>query len=448
MKKIIFILLINVLFGVASPLLAQDNRGIISVSGKYKGVSIKLAGVSNEPDDQISKAICNGVDLAEMVSRLKKQDAQITKKDKEIKELEEKIRNLSQGSRQGGGQINNQDTKAIDNLRQQNDSLFEVKWNLEEQLKSLQDTVRNLKKSLHLLNDTLGKVNKQLADLLNNKPPKNTFSHAGAYYRIGTPWLINDLFNQKEGSEKFWNRQMTLSHQIGVYWNSAPFSDKLPMTYGVGLEYSRMKFSAGIGHLKDTLWKVEDTDGDSYTAYYTYSNVAENATLHYLSIPLSFSIGAPRTNRISGYFQASLVPSFLIRDILSTNGTYSLAGLYDNLDGSAVDLYLDDFPRLGFGANMPLPEKMEAKVKRFTMSGRLSGGVYIPLCNMLKGGTSQWALKVGINLDVSMSPIAKQKNHVAPKAKYQLDQYNLLSGRGCWYINSGLEVGILYTFNK
>lgn len=443
MKKIIFLLLIDILFGVASPLFAQ------SVSGKYKGVVwVKMNYVSDPPNDDIRKVECDGKDLADIVKSLNRLESKIKEKDNEIKKLNETIQAQSQGNVQGDNHINNPDTKAIDNLRQQNDSLFEVKWNLEEQLKSLQDTVRNLKKSLHLLNDSLGKVNKQLADLLNNKPPKNTFSHAGAYYRIGTPWLINDLFNQKEGSEKFWNRQMTLSHQVGVYWNSASFSDKLPMTCGVGLEYSRLKFSAGIGHLKDTLWRVEDTDGDFYTAYYTYSNVAENATLHYLSIPLSFSIGAPRTNRISGYFQFSLVPSFLIGDALSTNGTYSLAGHYDNLDGSAVDLYLDDFPRLGFGSNMPLPMKDKASVKRFMMLGRLSGGVYIPLCNTAKEQTSQWALKVGVNLDMSLSPIAKQKDYVDFKSKYQLDQYNLLPGRGCWYINPGLEVGILYMFNK
>lgn len=445
MKKIIFLLLIDILFGFASSIFAQPGKK--TVSGTYQGNRVKVVYISDEPSDDIKEVKCNGEDLAKMVSRLDKLEVQIAEKDKEIKKLEKKIRDLSQGDRQGGGQTNNPNPNVVDSLRRHNNALLEEKWELEGQRNALRDSVQNLEESVRLLNDSLDKVNKQLADLLKVKPTKNTSSHVGAYYRIGSPLLFNSLLNQKEGSERFWHRQMTLSHQIGVYWNSASFSDKLPMTYGVGLEYNRMKFSAGIGHLNDTLRGVEDNDGDSYTAYYTYSNVAENATLQYLSLPLSFSIGAPRTDRISGYFQVSLVPSILFSN-LSASGVYSQAGLYDTIGGTPVTLYLDDFARLGFGPDSLQRKKPGEKdvLIPFMLSGRLAGGVYIPLCNTTKGQASAWVIKVGVNLDMGFL-FSKQSETEHPKAKYHLDQYNIV-GSGACYFNPGLEVGILYMFNK
>lgn len=450
MKKIIFLLLIGILFGVASPLFAQ------SVSGTYKGVRIKVKYVSDPPNDDIREVKCNGEDLAKMVSRLDKLEAQIAEKDKDIKKLEKKIRDLSQGGEQGGGQTNNPNPNVVDSLRRHNNALLEEKWELEGQRNALRDSVQNLEKSVRLLNDSLDKVNKQLADLLKVKPTKNTFSHIGAYYRVGIPWVNNNLLNQKEGSERLWSRQLTGSHQVGLYWNSASFSDELPMTYGVGLEWSQLKFSAGISNLKDE-FDTTDIDGDDYTEYLTFNNVSEEATLHYLSIPLTFSIGAPRVDRISGYFQVSLVPSFLLNlkgNPVSASGTYSRAGYYKKIgegeNEEAVDLYLDDFAPLGFVSDKELAseKKEDALLKwRVLLSGRLSGGVYIPLCKIAKGETSPWALKVGVNLDLSF-PIADKNGFVASKARYQLDQYNLLSGSGCWYVNPSLEFGILYMFNK
>lgn len=450
MKKIIFLLLIDILFAVVSPLFAQD-----PVSGSYKGVRIKMRYVKDKLNDDIREVKIDGKDLADWLNQLKQLQAQINEKDKDIKNLEAKIQIQSQGYGQEDTQIKNQDTKTIDNLRQQNDSLLKVKWKLEDQRDALRDSVQNLEKSVRLLNDSLEKVNKQLADLLNVKPTKNTSSHVGAYYRIGSPLFFNSLLNQKEGSERFWHRQMTLSHQIGVYWNSASFSDKLPMTYGVGLEYNRMKFSAGIGQMSDSPYKFMDNDGDSCTAYLTYNNLRETATLHYVSIPLTFSIGAPRADRISGYFQVSLIPSFLLKDSLSVSGKYSCMGHYDTISHQWVNLNLTNFPDLGFVENQDIGGKRTNNSKvmnRVVFSGRLSGGVYIPLCNTAKGQTSKWVVKLGANIDLSGPYKMRKEIESEPSKINNLDQYlslyKIFSGSGSWSVNPSLEVGILYMFNK
>ena len=459
MKKISFLLTIMFLCGFVCSAVAQK---VTSTNIDGHKVSVTYRTLKNGID--VTHVTCDGKSLASLIRSLEEArntyKTKFEKKDAECKKIQKQIDSLqailaSQSQNQAPTQSHSSDSPKADTTVI---SLKRDKLNLEDQRDSLQRQVNLLNDSIHLLNAALGKVySQQMATFQKTPIPTGTSQHVGAYYRIGSPLLFNSLLNQKEGSERFWHRQMTLSHQVGVYWNSASFSDKLPMTYGVGLEYSRMSFSASIDHLSDTLYNQIDNDKDHYTAFLTYNNVNEEATLRYISIPLTFSIGTPRVDRISGYFQASLVTSFLVnkkRNPTSASGTYSRAGLYNHFNSdttnTTLNLYLDDFAPLGFGSNKDVgsEKRKDAPLIGVVVSGRLSGGVYIPLCNTAKGETSQWALKVGVNLDMSISPIAIQKGYVAPKAKYQLDQYNLLSGSGCWYINPGLEFGILYMFNK
>lgn len=458
MKKISFLLTIMFLCGFVCSAVAQNVTS--TIIDRHK-VSVTYRTLRNGID--VTHVTCDGKSLASLISSLEEArntyKTKFEKKDAECKEIQKQIDSLqailaSQSQNQAPTQSHSSDSPKADTTVI---SLKRDKLNLEDQRDSLQRQVKLLNDSIRLLNAALEKVYSQQMITPQKTPiPTGTFQHVGAYYRIGSPWLFNSLLNQKQGSDKIWSRKVTFSHQIGVCWNSASFSDKLPMTYGVGLEYSRLKFSAGISNLKDVFDAI-DIDGDHYTEYLTYNNVNEEATLRYLSIPLTFSIGAPRVDRISGYFQASLVTSFLLNkneNPASADGTYSRAGLYNHFNSdttnTTLNLYLDDFAPLGFGSNKDVgsEKRKEAPLIGVVVSGRLSGGVYIPLCNTAKGETSQWALKVGVNLDMSISPVATQKGYVAPKAKYQLDQYNLLSGSGCWYINLGLEFGILYMFNK
>lgn len=446
MKQIRILLTILLISSCVCQLIAQNET---KVKGKYKGKWIYMEYNPDSKQDEILKIEYDRVELTKLIKDL---NDKIAVKDQKIKELE--------GKSSSQIQPQNQSSKKEDSLlRQQNNALLEEKWILQDQLKSLQDTVRLLKDSVRLLNASLEKMNDQLAILLQKRTSAGTSpgvnddggSHIGAYYRVGCPWLINNILDSE-----LWSRKVNLSHQVGIYWNSKSFSDKLPMTCGVGLEYSRLKFSAEVGHLEKEPFVDLDRDGDSCTAFLTYNNVVENASLHYLSIPLTFSFGAPRNYRVSGYFQVSLVPSFLIKDCLTASGRYSLSGEYNVIDGSAVDIHLYNIPDLGYYTNHSIVDfKNEALLNRFVLTGRLSGGVFIPLCNTLKGETSQWSIKIGVNIDVAISRVNQKEKVIEysesgyeTKANYLIKQNDLLSGSGCRYINPGLEVGILYMFNK
>lgn len=272
----------------------------------------------------------------------------------------------------------------------------------------------------------------------------------GIYYRIGSPWIFGEFMNQTNNTGGIWNRQMTLAHQLGFFWNSGSLTKKVGLTLGVGLEYNKTNLSTSIGYLTEIVEHAIDADGCQYTAFLSYMNVIEQADMHYISIPLTISLGQPHNNRISGYGQISFVPSYLVAAKYKVSGLYSCIGHYSEISGEAVDFTLENFPPLGFGRDFDLSDcDKTASAKSFVLLGRVSGGFYLPLCNTLKGQTSPWVFKVGVNLDIAMTSLSKGAHDaVFSTAQYHINQYNLMSRDNTRYINPGIEVGLIYIFDK
>ena len=276
--------------------------------------------------------------------------------------------------------------------------------------------------------------------------------HIGVQYRVGLPQLLNPLLSQEDGQgERIWTKNITLSHHVGLFYGSASLTKNFPLTIGVGVEYGKVAFAAGIGHFADTIQQAVDADNDTYTAYMSYDNISENVALHYVSLPITLSMGQPRTDRITGYGQITLAPSVCVANTLMTTGTYNRAGYYSQLAGCDVDLFLDDMPSLGYGDGYRVSEvQKEVEVSRFVLMGRLSAGFYMPLCNTGKGKTCPCVFKMGVSVDFSLTPIAKELDTEAAMSEsvYRLGQYNLLNGKGCRFVNPVLEVGLIYIIEK
>lgn len=346
--------------------------------------------------------------------------------------------------------------KQVEELTAQNEKLS-------KQVDSMESTNRTLSeenKTLANQNQTLEARNRALAEGREKESyvPAGTSAtcgsghHIGVQYRIGLPQLLNSLLAQENGQgERVWTKNLTLSHHIGLFYGSPSLSDKVPVSLGVGLEYSRVNLAAGIGHLCDTIVAAVDADNDSYSAFLEYHNIVEKASLHYVSMPITLSFGEPRNDRVSGYGQITIVPSVCVAHSLASTGTYGRTGHYSQLAGTNVDLYLDDFAQLGFGSGFNVGEEQKsANVSRFLLAGRLSAGFYVPLCNTRKGNTCNCVFKLGVNVDYTFTTVAKEMapDQSMPDAMYRLNQYNLLAGHGCRFVSPGLEVGLIYIIKK
>ena len=95
-------------------------------------------------------------------------------------------------------------------------------------------------------------------------------------------------------------------------------------------------------------------------------------------------------------------------------------------------------------------ETKVADVSRFLLSGRLSAGFYVPFCNLRKKNICNCIFKFGVNVDFTFTTVAKEMASEASMsdAVYRLNQYNLLTGHGCRFVNPGLEVGLIYIIKK
>ena len=339
---------------------------------------------------------------------------------------------------------------------------------LERQLTDWKDSVSSLeviiiekdvakKQQIADLNHSLTEKQRQVdslrrvLEMFQHNVPDNCM-HIGLQYRIGLPQLLNPLLSQMDGQgEKIWSRNLTLSHHVGLFYGTASLVENFPLSVGVGVEYDQLRFKAGIGHLDNTIQQAMDADNDPYTAYLSCDNVLEDITLRYVSIPFSLSLGQPYMDRISGYGQFTIAPSICVAQKLSSSGIYSLAGYYSQLSGSDVDLYMDDVSSLGFGSGFEVADVQKSvSVSRFVLVGRLSAGFYLPLCNLKKGKSSPCVFKMGVSVDITCTPIAKDLGNdtAMPEAQYRLQQYNLLNGQGCRYVSPALEVGLLYLIKK
>lgn len=403
------------------PLLCCANllMGQNVVAGKYKGHVVKMKYYKGSPDDIQYLEYGLVTELNKTVARLEKEKSSLQK------------------------ELNKQKGKPVE----QDDSLQMQLLIQERDLLARKQTVDSLNDRVYRLQDSLRIVQTRLDAEVTTLPERRSLSaecsQIGIGYSVGIPLIFGSVLNQKAASgHSLWNRRMTLSHQLGIYWGSRSFIRNGSLSLGIGLEYSRMRFAAGMGNVSNTFDNAVDIDNDPYTAYLTYRNVEVNATLHYLGLPLTLSVGQPYNDRISGYFQLTLVPSFCMSSSLNASGSYDLAGYYPQ-----YDLLLEDFEDLGFRPNGSVDQRNESvSVNRFLLTGRLAGGIYLPLCRTQHGKTSPWAVKLGIKLDFSITPVAKGENENASfrDATAYLTQNNFLSGVGCRYLNPALEVGIMY----
>lgn len=403
------------------PLLCCANllMGQNVVAGKYKGHVVKMKYYKGSPDDIQYLEYGLVTELNKTVARLEKEKSSLQK------EL----------NKQKGKPVEQDDSLQMQLLIQERDLLAR-----KQTVDSLNDRVNRLQDSLRIVQTRL---DAEVTTLPERRSLSAECSQIGIGYSVGIPLIFGSVLNQKDASgHSLWNRRMTLSHQLGIYWGSRSFIRNGSLSLGIGLEYSRMRFAAGMGNVSNTFDNAVDIDNDPYTAYLTYRNVEENATLHYLGLPLTLSVGQPYNDRISGYFQLTLVPSFCMSSSLNASGNYDLAGYYPQ-----YDLLLEDFEDLGFRPNGSVDQRNESvSVNRFLLTGRLAGGIYLPLCRTQHGKTSPWAVKLGIKLDFSITPVAKGENENASfrDATAYLTQKNFLSGVGCRYLNPALEVGIMY----
>jgi uncharacterized coiled-coil protein SlyX len=273
------------------------------VTGKYKGHIVKMKFYKGSPDDIQYLEYGLVTELNKTVTRLEKEKSSLQKELNKLK----------------GKTPVQDDSLQMELIIKERDLLAQ-----ERTIDSLNERVDAISASLQMLRDSLAALEKVTPRV---RSLSADCSHFGVGYSIGIPLAFSTILGQKNVSgQSVWNRRRTLSHQVGIFWGSRSLVRKGSLSLGAGVEYSKMQFAAGAGQISDTFDNAMDRDQDNYIAYLTGHNMEERATMHYLSIPLTLSVGQPYHDRVSGYFQLAIVPSFCVSSSLNVSGYYDLSG--------------------------------------------------------------------------------------------------------------------------
>lgn len=448
--------------------IAQLNKDLAAQQKKQAELDDRIEQLNKDLSLKQSKESELNEQIVQLNSELEVQRGKETELRNQIAQLEKNMGAQQKGKGDKTEELKNQIAqlnKELASKQSKETELSDQIAQLNRELETERQKETELRQEISVLREENNKLSAQIAET-QSFPPKTdepptlphmgdivaSGHHIGIQYRIGMPFVFNQLLAQTDGeSRKIWTKNLTLSHQVGLFYGSPSLSDKVPFSLGAGLEYGRVSLAAGIGHLNDTVGNAVDADNDIYSAFLEYRNVVEKVTLHYVSVPLTLSFGRPRNDKVCGYGQIAIAPAFCVAHTLSSTGNYDCTGHYSQMSGCDVDFYLDDFSPLGFGSNLDVNKETKvADVSRFLLTGRLSAGLYMPLCSTRKQHTCQWVFKVGVNVDFSITTVAKEmaSDSSMPDAIYRLSQYNLLSGHGCRIVNPGLEVGLVYIIKK
>ncbi|MFZ4398522.1 MAG: outer membrane beta-barrel protein [Bacteroidales bacterium] len=294
-------------------------------------------------------------------------------------------------------------------------------------IKEKEKEIERLKKELEIRRVNPIKPNSEIDDYKKSK------ASVGFTIGSGKPYLSGDLINNS-----IWQENNPLSKEFCISYETSQLSTSSPISLSIGLGLSSYKLKAHFSFLKETVNGQTDIDNDTYNAICLYSNVEENISLLYLNLPILFSYGIPRSNKMSLYGKIGITPSFNISNSFEGSGNYNISGYYPEWN-----VLIHDVDALNFSSSSSTYKNVDYKINKFVLWGNISAGLYLPI-----NGDS-WMLKIGVKCDYSITPISKQLDEIFIKgATYRINQSNMLAGKGTRILSPGFEMSVIYILNK
>lgn len=446
MKKILFIAFLALSF---ANLYAQSE--LIVVRGEtMDGKKIRVDYYKGKSKDLIEKVEYQVVE--ELNAQVKEYQQQINEYSKTVSDLKkDKKANESTIAK-----LNQRITALNDSLALMEQRCKEQQVNLElyrTQLKTYQskdsviDQMTSNDEEFLAVIDSLTKINEHLSREIANcsKNMSNLQTDLvtpRVAYSVGIDVGLGvSLFTNKMND--FWNKNNTSNQHISVYFQTGSLLNKLLLSVGIGVGFDNMPIKAQFNYYSVTIADMVDNDGDNYDLTMSYYDVKETGSLNYINIPVFVTIGQPYPNKLSLYAKLAIVPMINMNKTATFTGTYTSTGYYKQWD-----VTIHDIPELGFLTDEKFDEKVDLGVNTFVLSGSLSAGVYIPLCNLNKNPNgSNFVFKGGVRLDCTFIPIVKQVSNDFSESTIQyLGAHNSFENSNV--ISPIVEIGLVYLFKK
>lgn len=411
MKKLVLVFVM-----IAAAVTMQAQSQLKTVRGKTRdGKTVSVQYYKGTIEDNIESVKYQVVDeLEAKVKTLQSEKNELQSKlntaNKQIKQLEEQIT-------KGEG-----DQSTIEALQRSLDEKTEEVNNLNAQIVNLDGQVQQFEMEKANLQARLDSVSNMAAQYREGEVPREKTPVIGVEVHAG-PTLFGRTVNNQ------WQSEIQLCKQASIYYGTSRLTPSFPLSFEAGVNINQVALKASMKGYEKTVEDLVDVDGDSYIGHYSFSDLSERLSLTYLGIPVRICFGQPTRNMVSVYAKLGVTPSFLIGNQFEGNGTYSLAGRYEQ-----YDLTLSDIEELGFVNDSPCyTDESRPETNTFVLWGNVALGACVPF------GKSPVQLNFGIKADCSLSSIGK-----AGKADVLTEGAGLLQNEGRIVIPS-VTIGIVYT---
>lgn len=416
MKKLFLIIATTIL---ATTAWAQSQ--LLSVKGKTEdGKSINVQYYKGTAQDYIKSVKYQLVDELKADNKAKQNTItdlqhQLNKANKTIENLNSQLKSTNSGNADCSGQLAEKQSE-IDQLT--------------EQIERLTKQVNDLQKENDKLwrqNDSIRAINYQMS----LKKTRLAKSHVvGVEAGMGAVTLLGNQINDPWKKALSWNKQVT------VYYGTPNLVEGLPISVEAGLGFRSLPMSAKVNYFEVMTDPQQDCDNYSFQPVYVFDNSNEKLVMNSVEVPIRVCWGEPSTDKVSLYTKLGVTPAFILSASMA-NGPFSRKGYYD-----AWHVCLEDIEELDFFNNDGADKTSVSPSKRFSLSGNLAFGAYLPLNKSMLfnvGAKFDYPLtKTGSFTSNAGSGKSNYYQLIPEKYRSGLSQYN---GR---MLTSSLQLGLVY----
>lgn len=418
MKKLFLILFTIVLSASAwaqsqrSTLRGKDKDGKTLTVQYYQGiVEDRIESVKYQLVDELQAEIKN------LKYNIKDLQNQLDATKREVKELNKQLGKTSGNQ----GDV----TALTQQIEEKNREIAQ----LSAQLAGLNNDLKLVQDKNNRLQDLLDSIKAMPTPNIPKEPRPQKTPVIGVEADLGAVLL-------GKSANELWAKDITMGTQLAVYFGTARLSESFPISFEAGIGLRRFTMAAHLSQCEyrdDVL--IQDKDGDSYMAIYSFDGLSERLSLNYLDIPIRICIGQPAREQVSVYAKLGVTPSLNIgTPAIDGKGTYGVKGYYPDWD-----VTLANIQELGFenGRNFYKENEVVTEINKFNLWANLTLGAYMPF----KG--SPVVLNVGFKLDYPILQVGETNFKDDTKQPHKWHT-GLLNNGGKVLIPS-FEIGLVYT---
>lgn len=258
----------------------------------------------------------------------------------------------------------------------------------------------------------------------------NAANRKGLYLGLSLSPLKTSIINSGSGSVAVIESSPATSVASGIEIGYS-ISSNLSISSGVGFMIYNSSFDLGT---YTSSYDTTDSENEAYKRYIDGSGISETQKITFLSIPVSFNISIPLTDKFGFYVRPGLNMLFQMNSAFDNSGTFDYSGYY-----TKYNVTISDVPFEGFKAGAHNTGGGELIISPLNFEFCAGAGAELSLQKKLK-------LTLGVEYRKIITGISDYEVPASFRLSTKPDQMNSVMA-GCNDVSAkafGVSVGLRY----